>query len=143
MEEYIMEITPCKACGRLFNYVSGVRICTNCQKKLEEKFAEVKKFVRENPAADINTISQEMDVSVAQIKRWIREERLTFTKDSPVGLPCENCGAMIHTGRFCEKCKSKLANGLSEAAGLNRKPNPEPARKSLRDSSSKMRFLEK
>lgn len=136
-----MEIISCKSCGRLFNYISGSRICTNCQKKMEEKFIEVKKFIRENPSADIHTISTEMDVSVAQINRWIREERLVFTDESPIGLPCESCGATIRTGRYCEKCKVNLSSGLRDAAGLNA-PKPEPAgpRKS---EKSKMRFLEK
>lgn len=138
-----MDVITCKSCGRLFNYVSGAPICQNCVKKLEEKFTEVKKYVRENPSADINLISQDMEVSIAQIKRWIREERLTFTKDSPVGLPCECCGQMIHTGRYCEKCKSKMGERLSEAAGLNKKPVSAPARKPIRDANSKMRFLEK
>jgi hypothetical protein len=107
---------------------------------MEEKFMEVKKFVRENPSADINMISQEMEVSVSQIKRWIREERLIFSADSPVGLPCEGCGTSIRTGRFCEKCKSSLSNGLRDAAGLNKKAvEPASPKKSER---SKMRFLE-
>lgn len=137
-----MEIIACKSCGRLFNYVSGSRICPNCQKKIEEKFLEVKKFVRENPAADINTISTEMDVSVSQIKRWIREERLTFTEDSPVGLPCENCGATIRTGRFCDRCKNSLSHELKDAAGLNKKKGY-AMEKPRTSEKSKMRFLEK
>lgn len=137
-----MEIITCKACGRLFNYLSGSRICPNCQKKLEEKFMEVKKFVRENPQADINTISREKEVSVSQINRWIREERLIFSEDSPIGLPCESCGASIRTGRYCEACKAKISTGLRDAAGLNEKPKQ--VKSSPRTSEkSKMRFLEK
>ena len=79
-----MEIISCKSCGRLFNYVQGDRICSACAKEMEEKFVEVKKFVRDNPKVDINVLSSEMDVSVRQIKRWIREERLCFTDESPI-----------------------------------------------------------
>jgi methionyl-tRNA synthetase len=107
---------------------------------MEEKFMEVKKFVRENPSADINSISTEMEVSVSQIKRWIREERLVFSADSPVGLPCEGCGVSIRTGRLCDKCKNQLSSGLRDAAGLNAKPEEKAAPR--RSEKSKMRFLE-
>lgn len=48
---------------------------------------EVKKYVREHPNVDVKELSEEMDVSVRQINRWVREERLVFSDDSPVGLP--------------------------------------------------------
>lgn len=136
-----MEIITCKSCGRLFNYLAGPRVCPNCQKKIEDKFVEVKKYIRENPHADISTISTDMEVSVAQIKRWIREERLTFSPDSPIGIECEGCGTTIRTGRFCDKCKNQISTGLRDAAGLNEKPkvSAPPVRKT---EKSKMRFLD-
>ena len=63
---------------------------------------------------------EENDVSVKQIKQWVREERLSFTEESQITLECENCGAKILTGRFCEKCKTVLHNDLS---GAIRKPS--------------------
>ena len=135
-----MEVVTCKSCGRLFNYIRGERICPTCQKKLDDKFMEVKKYVREHPVVEIHVLSKEMDVSVAQIKRWVREERLVFSDDSPVGIPCESCGATIKTGKYCEMCKAKLTNELRSAAGLSEQKKRERAiRKS---SESKMRFLD-
>ena len=46
------------------------------------------------------------------IKQWVREERLTFSDDSPITFACENCGKEIKTGRFCPDCKNKLGNKL-------------------------------
>lgn len=136
-----MEVVTCSGCGKLFNYMRGQRLCPSCTKRQEDKFLEVKKFVRENPNVDIQTVSSEMDVSVAQIKRWIREERLIFTDDSPVGLPCESCGKMIKTGRYCDACKNNLSNGLRQAAGLGKKPEG-VAMKPKKSSESRMRFLD-
>ena len=112
-----MEIVSCKECGKLFNFIRGQRVCPACSRKLEDKFMEVKKYVREHPNVDVKELSEEMDVSVRQINRWVREERLVFSDDSPVGLPCESCGVTIKTGRFCDKCKAELATGFRHAAG--------------------------
>ena len=102
---------------------------------------EVKKYVREHPNVDVKELSEEMDVSVRQINRWVREERLVFSDDSPVGLPCESCGVTIKTGRFCDKCKAELATGFRHAAGQDKRPAPQPApRKGVADS--RMRFLD-
>ncbi len=132
-----MEVISCKSCGRLFNYVQGDRICPACTKKMDEKFVEVKKYVRDNPKVDINVLSSEMDVSIRQIKRWIREERLCFTDESPIGLNCENCGAIIKTGRFCRACKDQMTTRIQGAVGVKK---PEEQRR--KDSKeNKMRFL--
>ncbi len=136
-----MEVVTCRSCGKLFNYIQGPRICPTCAKKLEEKFIEVKKYVYANPKVELNELSKAMDVSVRQIKSWVREERLCFTDDSPIGIECENCGATIKTGRFCKQCKDKLSNTIKDAAGLNR-PKGTLAPKPNTSKDSKMRFLD-
>lgn len=134
-----MDVRNCRQCGRLFNYLGGPNICPACRDEIEKKFAEVKEYVRANPGATIQMVSEENDVSVQQIRQWVREERLEFSSDSPVGIECENCGASIRTGRFCDACKNKLHDNLNSA--INRpKLQPETPSKSARDSD-KMRFL--
>ena len=90
-----MEVRNCKGCGRLFNYNGGMPLCQGCVAKLEEKFQNVKDFLRQNPKASLSVVSEENDVSVKQIKQWVREERLTFTEESQITLECEGCGAKI------------------------------------------------
>lgn len=134
-----MDIRNCKICGKLFNYVpGGYMLCPSCEKTLEEKFQEVKQFVTDNPGANINEVSEKMDITVSQIKRWIREERLTFSQDSMVMLDCERCGAPIRSGRFCTKCKEGLQNQLSNAIKRN---EPTMKKKNIKDANAKMRFL--
>ena len=136
-----MEIVTCKGCGKLFNFICGQRICPACAKKVEDKFLEVKKYVRENPDIDIAELSEAMDVSVRQINRWVREERLKFSDDSPIGITCESCGITIKTGRFCEKCKASLATEFRQAAGEDKKKEPpKPKRRTATDN--RMRFLD-
>lgn len=110
-----MDVRNCRSCGRLYNYMEGMPICPLCKEKLEEKFIQVKEYIRENKDATISEIAEANDVKISQIEKWIREERLTFADDSPLGVKCENCGAMIKTGRFCKKCKDTMASDLSAA----------------------------
>jgi uncharacterized protein (UPF0212 family) len=118
--------------------MGGPRLCQACQKKLEDKFQDVKQYLNDHPHATISATADEMDVSVKQIKQWVREERLAFSEASADGITCEHCGAPIRTGRFCDKCKGQMANGL--AATLV-KPKEEEHVKKERDGN-RMRFLQ-
>lgn len=110
-----MDVRNCKMCGKLFNYTQGMPICKACEDELEKKFFEVRDYIYANPHASINEVAKENDISVKQIQKWVREERLAFSDDSPVTIACENCGTMIKTGRFCKQCKSSLKNELNSA----------------------------
>jgi uncharacterized Zn finger protein (UPF0148 family) len=87
-----MDVRNCRKCGRIFNYVTGPVICPECREKQEEKFQEVKKYIMENRTANIPQIAKDCEVETSQIQQWIREERLEFSQDSDLGIPCENCG---------------------------------------------------
>jgi len=134
-----MEVRNCRKCGRMFNYMSGTPICAACKEKLEEKFQEVKAFVSENKKATIAMIAEECDVDANQIRKWVREERLEFSADSPIGLPCENCGAIIRSGKYCEKCKNEMVNRFGEV--LPKPKQEEPVQKKTKESP-RMRFLD-
>ncbi len=136
-----MDVRNCKNCGRLYNYVNGMPpLCNACMKALEEKFAVVKEYIYNHPGAGIQEVAEENDVSTMQLQKWVREERLAFSEDSPVGIECENCGAMIKTGRFCKACKDKLAHNL---VNLYKKEDPPAKRKNFKDNpNSKMKFLD-
>ncbi|SDB06255.1 flagellar protein [Eubacterium oxidoreducens] len=134
-----MEVKNCKECGRLFNWMNGPKICPACVKKVEDKFQEVKEYVRNNKGASLEQISEDNDVAIKQIKQWVREERLVFAEDSMVGIDCELCGKMIRTGKYCNECKDKVQNNL--ATGIKQKPKVEP-KKPVKDNP-RMRFLDK
>ena len=140
MEGY-MNVRNCRGCGRLFNYVAGPPRCPICREKMEEKFQEVKEFIRENPGVSIPEVSEACDVESAQIRQWLREERLQLTEDSPIYLNCEACGANIRFGKYCEKCKFNMANDFNSILHPERHL-PEPTHKKPEGSArGKMRYL--
>ena len=134
-----MDVRNCRSCGRLFNYVTGIPICDGCKKELEEKFQEVKEYIRNYNAAPVNQVSEACGVSVKQIKQWVREERLVLSDAAGFFLECENCGAAIRTGRFCDKCKNKLEGELRGAYVVKVEPG---ATKSKSSGKDRMRFLD-
>ena len=134
-----MEVRNCKGCGKIFNYIGGMPMCEACKKELEDKFQQVKAYIYDNRDADINQVAEDNDVSVQQIRQWVREERLEFSENSRVGLACEKCGRMIRSGRYCKPCKDKLANDLGRAYQA---PKVTLVKKET-SSNAKMRFLDK
>lgn len=137
-----MEVKNCRGCGRLYNYIGcGYLLCPACMDELDKKFGEVKKYIQDNPRATMPQISEAMDVSIQQIERWVREERLTFADDSPIGIECESCGVTIKSGRYCAACKDQLQKGLGN---MYREEKPQIDRNKLRrDSTNRMRFLDR
>lgn len=83
-----------------------------------------------------NDVAEECETTLRQIKKWVREERLVFSEDSLVGLECERCGRMIHSGRFCKDCAGGLENAFNDAY------RRQVAAKRKGSASGKMRFLE-
>lgn len=136
-----MNIKVCKKCRRMFNYFMGESICPACRQKIEEDFQRVKTYIRKEPNASIAQVSEECDVSPEQIRQWLREERLYLTGESPQ-LTCDSCGAMIMSGKLCDKCKNETINALKHITESSKTHN-EPASRRPIDAKSKMRFLDR
>jgi len=135
-----MNVRNCKVCGRIFNYVLGLPICPRCREEQEQKFQEVREYVREHRGADIMEVSDVCNVEPSQIRQWIREDRLQFADDSPIRIPCEKCGTMIRSGRFCDKCNAELINGFNQVTRVD-KPKIEPKTIKRNSDRDRMRFL--
>ena len=137
-----MDVRNCRVCGRLYNYIGGAyrNMCPSCASALEEKFQDVKTYINDNPMASISQISKDCDISIKQIEQWVREERLYFSDDSPIGIECEMCGATIKSGKYCENCKSTMANQLGS---MYKDKKPQSARKTNQKDSARMRYLDK
>ena len=124
----------------MFNYVLGQIICPVCKEEMELKFQEVKKYVDENKHSSITDVAEACEVEPVQVQQWIREERLCFAEDSPIKLPCESCGTMIGSGKYCDKCKRELQTGFGDM--LKSREHTVERQKDPRQAA-RMRFLDK
>lgn len=136
-----MELRNCKSCNRLFQYIGGSPLCPQCRESLEEKFGEVKEYIYEHPGQTMSQVSEAMDISIKQIKQWIREDRLVLSEAAADGVTCEHCGVPIRSGRYCEKCKNKMVNKLSATISHPAKERPEKKPGIKESKENKMRFL--
>ena len=120
-----MDVRNCKMCGRLFNVLNNERICPACQKKLEDKFHEVKEYLEEHPGASVEQTATDNDISTKQIRQWVREERLILSTATEAGIVCEKCG-------------ERMANEFQNAY-----QKPEPKMENLRSTRDRdrMRYL--
>lgn len=134
-----MNVRNCRGCGHIFNYVTGPILCQACKEKMENKFQEVKDFIRENPGVGIPEVSEACEVDSAQIRQWLRDDRLELTSDSAIMLNCEGCGAFIRSGRYCDKCKYNLTTGFQDILKAE-KPKDKVGRNNDKENP-KMRFL--
>ena len=137
-----MNVRNCKKCNKLFNYIAGPPICPVCKEDLEKKFQEVKKYIQDHDSVPMTVVAEECDVDIAQLRQWVREERLVFAEGSGMAMECELCGASIITGRYCEKCKAETMNDL---LGAGRPSGIQPIQQQRKSSTEnpRMRFLDK
>lgn len=135
-----MDVRNCRKCRRLYNYIGNSKYCPACTELLEKKFHEVKEYIYKNPGVGIRDVSVAMEVEPAQIKQWIREERLVLSNPSEGEIVCESCGVCITTGHYCEKCKAVVTSGLSN---LYRPAEPVKQNSNKKErEKDRMRFLD-
>lgn len=132
-----MDVKVCRSCKKMFQYIAGPELCPKCRQAEEEMFQKVKEYLREHPGANMYEVNQETEVSATLIEKFLRQGRLQVASDSPIGLTCERCGKKITTGRFCNDCKSEVANQLNEVKKMLVSPE-----KYDKDTGPKMRYLQ-
>lgn len=75
----------------------------------------VRRYLDENPGAEIPAVAEATGVSEKEIIRFIKEGHLVVFEAKGIKYPCEACGKPISIGRFCPTCGEKLTKGLEGA----------------------------
>lgn len=99
----------CRKCKQLFEFSIVGQLCPNCMANEEEKYQNVRSYIKDNPGVSVNEISSATGINAAKILGYIKEERLEIVAGSGVMLKCKNCSADITTGMFCDACKRTMS----------------------------------
>jgi flagellar operon protein (TIGR03826 family) len=110
-----MEVRNCTTCGRIFNSVMDIKRCPACRKDDEEKFREIRDYLYDHSGATIEEVAEALDVDRKKILHFLREGRLETIGVNMV-IQCENCGAPIRTGKYCDDCTRDMTMNLKSAA---------------------------
>lgn len=121
-----MEVRNCSTCGKIFNAVMDVRRCPECRKGDEVKFRMIREYLYDNPGASIEEVSEHLDIDRNKILHFLREGRLETVGEQMV-ISCENCGALIHSGKYCEKCSRDMAMDMKSVAKVPQKESSRTA----------------
>ncbi|HAI85812.1 MAG TPA: hypothetical protein DCL63_02335 [Firmicutes bacterium] len=111
-----MPLGNCTRCGKLFNRLSRP-VCPDCAREEERHVDSVMAFLRENPSATIEEISQSTGVDIKIVLRLIRDDRLQATSAYTAVRNCKACGAPLTAGHYCGYCLRKFGQALSGSGG--------------------------
>ena len=107
-----MPLGNCARCGKLFNRLSRP-ICPDCAREEERRAGVVMDFLKDNPSATIEEISESTGVDSQVILRLIHDDRLRATTACSLPRSCKACGAPIDTGQYCGHCLRRFGQALT------------------------------
>ncbi len=109
-----MDLVYCPRCNRLF--AKHFReVCNSCHQELEKDYERCVEHLRKNRGLNIQQLSDETEISIKQITRWVREGRISLMDAPNLTYPCEVCGALIREGNMCDGCRSRLQKEVRDA----------------------------
>ena len=94
----------CTRCHRIFKRTGSENVCPACAPIDEVEFRLIKEYITEHQGASSSEVVLALGVSLNQIKRYLKEERLEIRGDNKGFIRCETCGKSINSGRLCDNC---------------------------------------
>lgn len=70
------ELKQCKECNGTFQYTTNNNLCLCCSQKNELEFQKIRDYLKRHPKSSIGTVATILDVSVANIQKYIDQGRL-------------------------------------------------------------------
>jgi hypothetical protein len=107
-----MELAKCVRCGKLFNKIK-LSVCQPCESEEDREILKVQSHLRDHPSSSLEDASNELEIYLDDIERWIMEKRLTIQFTKGASVKCILCGQPIVTGRVCSKCSERLGSSFA------------------------------
>ena len=136
-----LDVRNCRRCGRLFNF-RGRYDCPACIIEMDERYDRVRRFLMDNPRANIDEICDGCEVDKADVLAWTREGRLVLNSDVPL-LNCVKCGEPVLSGKYCPACEKSLSDALQGAKQSLQQKSVQQAPARPADSSSSFSKINK
>lgn len=119
-----MQLIKCKWCNKPFQSF-GLSFCPKCIQELDEQYKPVRDYLYDSPNATIDEVVEATGVNQRVILFYLRDGRLQMVNSCGL-LRCEQCGASINSGRFCDKCAGKMEERIIKPLQARMvKPRPE------------------
>jgi predicted amidophosphoribosyltransferase len=128
-----MPIANCEKCGAVF-LKTLKSICPKCITQEESHFQQAVVWLREHPGETMNSLSKATGIEMRDILRWVREQRLMFSRSAGVPV-CRKCGMVIDAGELCETCKSSLSREIGGS------PKSAPGERQTEKGSGGMHYV--
>ncbi|MCL1988335.1 MAG: hypothetical protein FWG64_10260 [Firmicutes bacterium] len=123
-----MQVVNCPRCKRLFHKVVSP-LCPDCEKKEEEEFQELRRFVEEEEYTTMKDIAEFTGMPLKRILKYVREGRLQVRKGLDDALKCIQCGQPIDKGNFCKNCGDKILEEFPDSTAALKKATAATATK--------------
>lgn len=104
----------CPRCNKLFARHFR-EVCNNCHQELEKDYERCIEYLRKNKGLTIQQLSEDTEISIKQITRWIREGRISLMDAPNLMYPCEVCGTLIRESNMCDSCRGRLQKDMKNA----------------------------
>lgn len=116
------KVMICAICGRVYEKTGFRAVCPDCIEKDMEVFDRIRDYLYIHPRAKVFEVSNNLDIPVPVIKRYLREGRLEIIEKENQFLKCEKCGKPICSGTQCSDCLKQAAHEYkSSYVGASRK----------------------
>ncbi|WP_281883063.1 TIGR03826 family flagellar region protein [Paenibacillus sp. YYML68] len=107
-----LNVANCHRCGKVF-MKNSYGVCPNCVKDIERMYQKCLDYLREHRQCTLQELSDETEVPVSQITKFIREGRISIKHNPNMSLSCEVCGESTREGTICEACRTRLAKDVN------------------------------
>ena len=99
-------LVNCIVCGRLFKSDND-NICARCTDDEDGPYVHVREYLYKNRGASALEVSEATGVSISNILKYIKDNRISLIGEKSLLARCNSCGEFIDSGSYCRSCMDK------------------------------------